>query len=846
MKIRVFTILLATIAIGFVVCLRIYAGNPAEPKGVRALSAPTLTVTTSGTTVTVSWTAIAGATGYTLSYASYPYTGPDSIVSLDMGTQTGISANLWEGASFYVAVQAYNSSESSVYSNIALFIIGGNIGTVTGTVTSRYGAKLQGVKVSIGTLNIETDGKGSYQLGNVPKGERVLVTFKKAGYVSTQKVTKVFAGKTTTLHAKLVTVSVEKTIPSNTGGTVSTYGAEVVIPSNAFEDEAGNPFSGEASVKATYFDPTKSDFTELFPGQFMGIPESGSQEVPIESFGFIDVGASSGTQDLKLREGKQATITLPLPEAIQSRAPETIPLWYYNENTGQWMEEGSATKVGNTYVGNVSHFSSWNADCLYQSATITGRVVDQDGNPLDQVRVTAIGQDYTGALVDYTRQGGRFSIEVKPNSTVEMLTIFYGTSITHRQVSTPGPGQTKDIGDLVLASIGFLSGSVVDQNGNPLFPARVFAIENASGTTSQADTNQDGTFAIVVPAKSRVDIHATFSSMYSVPREEPTPYPNETFQINDIVIIVPGDWQDQDSGAGAGTTENYTSVHFVDSYNGWVSGTFGVMLHTNTGGAFWNRQNPGTGNSLLSVHFADAQNGWAVGTWNTIIHTVNGGVTWQPQDSGLSSYNFHFSDVFFVDTNVGWIVGDTGTILRTTDGGVNWNPQNSGTTDGLEAVFFIDANRGWAVGSWFGVGGNGVILHTVNGGGSWNLQDSGVKESLNDVHFTDNQNGWIVGYGGTILHTVDGGGSWIPQDSGTTRSLTQVFFTSPQSGWIVGMAGGPYGRIRGTILYTSNGGGDWSDRTPGTLRSSLNGLHFPNAHYGWCVGRDNTILRITQ
>jgi len=85
--------------------------------------APTLTVTTSGTTVTASWTTVAGATGYTLSYAPYPYTGPESIVSVDMGTQTGISVNLWEGAAFYVAVQAYNSAGSSGYSNIEQFSI---------------------------------------------------------------------------------------------------------------------------------------------------------------------------------------------------------------------------------------------------------------------------------------------------------------------------------------------------------------------------------------------------------------------------------------------------------------------------------------------------------------------------------------------------------------------------------------------------------------------------------------------------------------------------------------------------------------------------------------------------
>ena len=90
----------------------------------RALAAPTLTVATAGTTVTASWTSVTGATGYTLYYAPYPYTGPDSIRDIPMGTQTSISASLSVGAAFYIAVEAYDSVESSGYSNIEYFIVG--------------------------------------------------------------------------------------------------------------------------------------------------------------------------------------------------------------------------------------------------------------------------------------------------------------------------------------------------------------------------------------------------------------------------------------------------------------------------------------------------------------------------------------------------------------------------------------------------------------------------------------------------------------------------------------------------------------------------------------------------
>ncbi len=80
---------------------------------------PTLTNAINGLSVTVSWTNVLGATKYKLSYAPIPYTGPESIASLDVGNITSFSANLWEGAGFYVAVQAGDDTGFSEYSNIS-------------------------------------------------------------------------------------------------------------------------------------------------------------------------------------------------------------------------------------------------------------------------------------------------------------------------------------------------------------------------------------------------------------------------------------------------------------------------------------------------------------------------------------------------------------------------------------------------------------------------------------------------------------------------------------------------------------------------------------------------------
>lgn len=74
-----------------------------------------------GTSVTIVWMPDPGrATKYRLNYAPIPYTGPDSIRSLDIegATNSNFRVDLWEGASFYVAVQAGNADGFSEYSNI--------------------------------------------------------------------------------------------------------------------------------------------------------------------------------------------------------------------------------------------------------------------------------------------------------------------------------------------------------------------------------------------------------------------------------------------------------------------------------------------------------------------------------------------------------------------------------------------------------------------------------------------------------------------------------------------------------------------------------------------------------
>lgn len=318
-----------------------------------------------------------------------------------------------------------------------------NYGIVLGTVTSTSGSGLSGVSVSGGGRSATTNDQGWFSLADVSATERLQLTFTLANYVTTQKVVKVIVGESSYIAAVLAPRATIQTVSGSTGGQVSTGGATVVFPPNAF--------SGEGTVSANYFDPTSNNYSDVFPGSFEGIPAAGGNAVPIESFGFMDVELKNSAGS-NINMNGQATLTIPIPANLQGTAPATIPLWYYDTQAGYWKEDGIANRVGNTYVGNVSHFTSWNWDRAYDVAYLTGRVIDGDGNPIVGARVTADGVDYSGQSYRTTGSDGTFNIGVRVNSTVIVKAAKNGVTSSPRTIYTPASANGSiDIGDIVLA-----------------------------------------------------------------------------------------------------------------------------------------------------------------------------------------------------------------------------------------------------------------------------------------------------------------------------------------------------------------------------------------------------------
>ncbi|MCU7374934.1 hypothetical protein PEC18_29875 [Paucibacter sp. O1-1] len=170
----------------------------------------------------------------------------------------------------------------------------------------------------------------------------------------------------------------------------------------------GAAVSGTVTATVTALDPARDPAT--MPGDY-----TVSDTQRIESFGAIKVNLRDAAGNkLNLKTGSTATIRIPL-STRSATPPAGIPLYWFDETTGRWVQEGTATLAGSApnqyYEGQVSHFSYWNADMPQDTIYVNGCVADTAGKRLADALVTTSGIDYSGtATHSWSKTDGTFRV----------------------------------------------------------------------------------------------------------------------------------------------------------------------------------------------------------------------------------------------------------------------------------------------------------------------------------------------------------------------------------------------------------------------------------------------------
>jgi len=279
---------------------------------------------------------------------------------------------------------------------------------------------VQGVTVKIGTSTAQTDVNGVFIINNANVYQKfAYITAKKAGFIDGSRAMVPTSGKNNVKIMLLPNAPLE-TIQSGVESEVSIYSGTKVKFQGGFQDENGNEYNGPVQVSMFHLTPTDENIDKLMPGMLYAQTAT-NQEAVLETFGMLNVELrGSAGQKLNIKEGQTAEITIRIDDSQLATAPSSIPLWHFDEEKGYWKEDGVATKVGNKYVGEVSHFSWWNYDVQFPTVTLTVTVVNAAGSPISNVYVGIIGNGNTWPVMGITNENGQVSGLIPSNQTLTL------------------------------------------------------------------------------------------------------------------------------------------------------------------------------------------------------------------------------------------------------------------------------------------------------------------------------------------------------------------------------------------------------------------------------------------
>lgn len=295
-------------------------------------------------------------------------------------------------------------------------------------IDSETGKGLENVLVYIDDDTTSTDLNGYYTFSNLTPSEEVVINFEKEGYLfgSTHIQLKSLTGDNSTTSNYLEYAMRAHKYKWDYDSIGEIYSAHIDIDSSvSYVDIAGNPYIGTISAELTILDLTTDEGKELFSGSFKGIDSNGNI-VQFESYGLISI-LLKDTNSNALHFANDEIGTLTFNQISLLEPPSTIPLWYYDYDQGLWFEDGYAElQVDGSYKGEISHPGTWSLNIPLEEdpGIYTGRIIDENGVPIGNVRVYAVGENWVSSDLT-TNENGVFELHVIPDEPFELTAYDY-------------------------------------------------------------------------------------------------------------------------------------------------------------------------------------------------------------------------------------------------------------------------------------------------------------------------------------------------------------------------------------------------------------------------------------
>jgi len=369
-----------------------------------------------------------------------------------------------------------------------------------GIVTNTKGEPIPFVSMTTQEGVMETDSLGEFIINNPTiEGDRYVIRFSKEGFYDF-----IYSKEQTDSSGVFIIltprgnsdISRSISFSSGKGISVNINGMIVQIPSNVIAyDDTGEDYNGVVKMDMLYLNPDSSDFKRMMPGGDMLAIRTSLDTTFLISCGMVNVLLSDENgRKLQLRKSSQASLTYPIPVSMQECAPDTMPLWYFDEKKGLWIEDGYSVKEGNVYKGVVNHFTWWNGDQPELSAQVNLTITTENGIPISNIQVLTLKYApldkskslLMGSLTETILiMNGHAKGYVPANTHIEF---YYEDEL----IGELKPLKVKEKVDLTLVCKGFISKSIKfeDIKGNPF--ANMYFVLKKGHSWSYLRTSDEG------------------------------------------------------------------------------------------------------------------------------------------------------------------------------------------------------------------------------------------------------------------------------------------------------------------------------------------------------------------
>jgi len=206
---------------------------------------------------------------------------------------------------------------------------------------------------------------------------------------------------------------------------------------------------------------------------------------------------------------------------------------------------------------------------------------------------------------------------------------------------------------------------------------------------------------------------------------------------------------------------------------------------------------------LLDVWFLNEREGFVVGSYGMLLHTTDGGLNWKLVSERMDNAEaFHLNQIVLAPDGNLYIAGESGFVYRSADGGQSWDSLEPGYDGSFYGIVVVPNGSDDYELLTYGLRGN--LFRSTDKGETWEAIDSGTTVTLmNGAYFSDGTV-FLVGQGGTILTRPASQQSFTPAQNPDKRPILGLVQLGNGNVLLAGWGGVRKTDVNGLPIATSS------------------------------------------